>query len=345
MQTIDLRSDTVTHPTPKMREAMANAPVGDDVYGEDPTINRLERLAADMLCKEAGLFVTSGTQGNLVSIFAQAARGDEIITADKCHIFLSEGGGPAALGGVTVRTLPVQDDGVIPVQAIENAIRGDDPHYPRTSLVSLENTQAGVGGHPLPVTYTDEVGDLCRKYGLKLHIDGARLFNAAVALNEDAARLVEPADSVSFCLSKGLCAPVGSMIVGSEEFIYEARRLRKTMGGGMRQAGMIAAAGIIALEEMISRLAEDHATACQLAEGLAGIPYIDVDPSRTTTNFVIWELTPDAPITPQELIEKLAEVNIIIRMPRSGKWRFVTHYWITPERVDFVVDRMRSVLT
>lgn len=344
MQTIDLRSDTVTHPTPKMREAMANAPVGDDVYGEDPTINHLERMAADMLGKEAGLFVSSGTQGNLVSIFAQAARGDEIITADKCHIFLSEGGGPAALGGVSVRTLPVQDDGIIPVSVIENAIRGDDPHYPRTSLVSLENTQWGVGGQPLPVAYIDQVGELCQKHDLKLHIDGARIFNAAVAVNEDVARIVEPADTVSFCLSKGLCAPVGSVIVGSEDFIHEARRLRKTMGGGMRQAGIIAAAGIIALEEMTARLAEDHATACQLAEGFATIPYINVDPSRTTTNFVIWELAPDAPVSPSELIENLAKDNIIARLPRGGKWRFVTHYWITPERVDFVVDRMRSIL-
>lgn len=345
METIDLRSDTVTHPTPKMREAMANAPVGDDVYGEDPTINHLERLSAEILGKEAGLFVSSGTQGNLVSIFAQTARGDEIITADKCHIFLSEGGGPAALGGVSVYPLPVQDNGVIPVKAIENAIRGDDPHYPRTSLVSLENTQAGVGGQPLSAAYTDEVGEVCKRHGLKLHIDGARIFNAAAALNEDAARLVQAADSVSFCLSKGLCAPVGSVIVGSEEFIYECRRIRKTMGGGMRQAGILAAAGIIALEEMTTRLVEDHATACQLAEGLATIPYIDVDPSRTTTNFVIGELTADAPVSSQTLIDKLAEDNIIVRLPRKGKWRFVTHYWITPERVDFVIERMRSILS
>lgn len=344
MNTIDLRSDTVTHPTPEMREAMAGAPVGDDVYGEDPTINRLEAMAAEMLGKAAALFVTSGTQGNLVSIFAQAARGDEIIVAENSHIFMSEGGGPAALGGIQSRPLPVLEDGTFPLNAIESVIRADNPHYPRTSVVCLENTQAGVGGQPLPTAYIDAVGTLCDQHNLKLHIDGARLFNASVALNENPADLVRAADSVSFCLSKGLCVPLGSIIVGSEDFIHECRRVRKTMGGGLRQAGIIAAAGIIALETMIDRLAEDHETACILAEGLSAISTVELV-NRVSTNFVNWRLLPDAPLSPQQLIEKLAEDKIIARLPRDGIWRFVTHYWITPQDAAFVVERMRSYLS
>jgi threonine aldolase len=344
MDKIDLRSDTVTHPTPKMREAMANAPVGDDVYGDDPTVNRLEALAAERLAKEAALFVTSGTQGNIISLFAQCGRGDEIIVGNNTHISLSEGGNPATFGGISARSLPTTPDGRLPLEAITEAIRADDPHYPRTALVTVENTHANTGGNPLPVDYMDAVGALCQAHGLKFHIDGARIFNAAVALNVDVARLVQPADTVSFCISKGLCAPVGAIIVGSEEFIYHARRLRKQLGGGMRQAGILAAAGIIALEEMTERLAEDHATACQLAEGMATIPAIEIDPSRTVTNFVMWRLHPDAPKTPEQLISALAGDGIVARLPRGGVWRFLTHYWIKPHHVEIVVNSLRRHL-
>ena len=344
MEKIDLRSDTVTHPTPQMREAMANAPVGDDVYGEDPTINRLQEMSAEMLGKEAGLFVSSGTQGNIVSVFAHCGRGEEMIVAQDSHIFLSEGGNPAVFGGVSAYTLPVQPDGTIPLEQIEAAIRAENDHYPRTRLVSLENTHANTGGQVLSLDYVDAVGDLCRQHGLKLHIDGARIFNAATVLEEDVARVVQAADSVSFCLSKGLCAPVGAVVVGDADFIYETKRIRKAMGGGMRQAGILAAAGIIALEEMTQRLHEDHQTACQLAEGLAALPYIDIDPSQTVTNFVMWKLKPGAPLTPADLIEKLGEDGIVVRMARGGVWRFVTHYWIKPEHIDYVIERMRTYL-
>lgn len=345
MEKIDLRSDTVTHPTAKMREVMATAPVGDDVYGEDPTINYLQEMAADMLGKEAGLFVSSGTQGNIVSIFAHCGRGEEMIVAQDSHIFLSEGGNPATLGGVSAYTLPVQSDGTIPIEQIEAAIRAENDHYPRTRLVSLENTHANTGGQILSVDYVDAVGELCHQHGLKLHIDGARIFNAATALHEDVARIVQVADSITFCLSKGLCAPVGSIVVGDVDFIYETKRIRKTMGGGMRQAGILAAAGIVALEEMTQRLDEDHQTACQLAEGFATIPNIEVDPTQTVTNFVIWKLKPSASLTPAELIAKLGEDGIVARMPSRGMWRFVTHYWIKPDHIDYIIERMRMHLS
>ncbi len=344
MDKIDLRSDTVTHPTPQMRDVMAKAPVGDDVYGEDPTINQLQNMAAEMLGKEAGLFVSSGTQGNIVSIFAHCGRGEEMIVGQDSHVFLSEGGNPSALGGVSTYTLQTQPDGTLDLDQIEAAIRAENDHYPRTRLVSLENTHANTGGQVLSVDYIDAVGELCKKYDLKLHIDGARIFNAATALNEDVARLVQAADSVTFCLSKGLCAPVGSIVVGDADFIYETKRIRKALGGGMRQAGIIASAGIIALEEMTQRLDEDHQTACQLAEGLATIPAIEINPTRTVTNFVMWRLRPDAPLTPAELIEKLDVDGIVIRMARGGVWRFVTHYWTKPEHIEIVIDRMRKYL-
>lgn len=344
MDKIDLRSDTVSWPTEKMRHAMANAPVGDDVYGEDPTINQLEKLAAEKLGKEAGLFVTSGTMGNVVSILAHCGRGDEVILGDKSHAFINETGNPAAFGGVHSWPIPVQPDGTLPLEKIKAAVRVDNVHYPITSLVCLENTQAGVGGQALPVEYIASVGALCQEHGLKLHIDGARIFNAAVAVGQDVKRVVQAADSVQFCLSKGLCAPVGSMIVGSEEFIYRARRIRKAMGGGLRQAGIIAAAGIIALEEMTERLADDHAVACILAEGLATIPHIVIDPTRVQTNILLFSVDEDSPLTAPELAAALEKDNILIRPVYTRDFRAVTHYWITPERAQFVVERIRSYL-
>ncbi len=256
---IDLRSDTVTKPTDAMRSAMASAEVGDDVYGEDPTVNRLEALAAEMLGKEAAVFVASGTMGNLISLLSHGARGDEVILGDNAHIFYYEQGGMAAVGGMHPRTVPNLTDGTMALDALEHAIRSEDEHFPYSRIIALENTHNRCGGRVLTADYTDAVGALAHAHGMVLHIDGARLWNAAVAQNVTPARLAAAADSVTCCLSKGLAAPVGSVIAGSEPFIRRARRNRKLLGGGMRQAGVIAAAGIVALAEMYDRLAEDHA--------------------------------------------------------------------------------------
>lgn len=348
MDTIDLRSDTVTWPTPTMREAMLNAPLGDDVYGEDPTINQLEAEAAELLGKEAGLFVTSGTQGNITAILAHCGRGDEVILGNKAHTFVYEGGSIAALGSVHPHTVPVNSDGTLDLEAIRKAIRGTNVHFPRTKLISLENTQGTVGGMPLSVEYSNQVAEIAHQHGLKLHIDGARLFNAAAALNVTAKELVAQADTVTFCLSKGLCAPVGSVLVGPKAFIDEARRARKMLGGGLRQGGVIAAAGLVAIREMIDRLPEDHANACLLGEGLATVPHIGVDLSRIRTNFVFFDLLDSAPLGPDELVKRLqTEYKIYIR-PYPGflrTFRAVTHYWIQPEHVRTVVDALRAVLS
>ncbi|MCK5912489.1 MAG: aminotransferase class I/II-fold pyridoxal phosphate-dependent enzyme, partial [Desulfuromusa sp.] len=250
MDVIDLRSDTVTQPTPEMREAMANAVVGDDVYGEDPTVNQLEADAAKMFGMEAGLLVTSGTQGNLIALLTHAPRGSEVIVGDKAHIVLYEQAGMSALGGIMPHTLPVQEDGTLLLNDIEQAIRGDDDHFPRTKLITIENTQGTVGSIPLSPEYMRQVTDLAHKHDLKLHIDGARIFNAATAYNVSPTEIIADADSMTFCLSKGLGAPAGSILVGTKEFIKEARRVRKVLGGGMRQAGILASAGLIALHKM-----------------------------------------------------------------------------------------------
>ncbi len=344
MDKIDLRSDTVTLPTDKMRQAMLEAPLGDDVYGEDPTVNRLEAMAAERFGKEAGLFVASGSMGNLASILAHCGRGDEVIMGQKAHTFTYETGNPAALGGVHSWTLTVQPNGQLPLEDIKDAVRRDDPHHPRSRLVCIENTQGSMGGIPLDSAYINAVGELCQQHNMKLHIDGARIFNAAAALDEDVATITQAADSVTFCLSKGLCAPVGSVIVGSKDFIYEARRIRKMLGGGMRQAGILAAAGVVALEEMTERLVEDHENACVLAEGLASIPAIELDPSTVKTNMIFWKLRDDSPISGEALVAGLAKDNIVIGGPYRGQARFVTHYWIKKEHVEFVIDRMRSLL-
>lgn len=350
MDTIDLRSDTVSWPTPKMREAMANAPVGDDVYGEDPTVNQLEAEAAEMLGKEAGLFVTSGTQGNITAALTHcSSRGSEMIVGKQAHIFRYEAGSASVLGGIHPNTLQVNPDGTLDLDAIREAIRpGGNPHFPRTRLICLENTQGTVGGIPITAEYTAQVGEIARRNGLKLHIDGARIFNAAAALGIPAKELVAPADSVSFCLSKGLCAPAGSVLVGSQEFIAEARRTRKMLGGAMRQAGILAAAGLIAIREMTQRLHKDHTNACALAEGLATIPYIRLDPARVRTNMILFDFAPDTPIAPDILAARLKEeYNILIRAyaGETKNIRLVTHYWITPERVERVIDAMRKLLS
>lgn len=345
MQVIDLRSDTVTHPTPEMREAMANAAVGDDVYGEDPTVNELENEAAALFGKEAALFVTSGTQGNLVSFLAHCERGAEVIIGDKAHTFVYEQGGMAALGGIIPHTVPVHEDGTLSLDHIKHAVRADNMHFPRTRLVSLENTQGTVGGVPLSPDYVREVADFCHENGLILHIDGARIFNAARAYQATPEEILGGADSATFCLSKGLCAPMGSVVVGSAEFIDNARRARKILGGGTRQAGIVAAAGLIALREMRHRLQDDHDNAAYLAEGLSDIPHIRVMSQHT--NFVFFWLEEDARLSPKELAATLKEHNILMS-PYPGyerKFRCVTHYWITRQRIDTVLDTLRNVLT
>ena len=280
MPLIDLRSDTVTHPTPAMRRAMAAAELGDDVFGDDPTVNALEERAAALLGKEAGLFVASGTMGNLVAQMAHLARGAEVIAAATSHMVMDEAAGHAVVVGASVRSLPEDPDGTIDPAAIEAAFRDpDDPHEPLTGLISLENTHAHSMGRPLTPAYEEDVARVARRHDVPLHLDGARFFNAAVALGVSPADLAAPADSVTFCLSKGLACPVGSVVVGSGAFIRRARRARKLVGGGMRQVGVLAAAGLVALSDgpdgMITRLAEDHANARRLAEGLAGLDGVE----------------------------------------------------------------------
>ena len=324
------------------------AVVGDDVYDEDPTLNQLEADAAAMLGKEAGLFVASGTMGNLTAVLTHCGRGQEMILGKQAHIFRSEAGSAAAFGGIQANTIEVNPDGTLDLDTIRGTIRSEDEHYPRTRLICLENTQGAMAGVPISADYTAQVGAIAREHDLKLHIDGARIFNAATALNVPVHELVAPADSVSFCLSKGLCAPIGSILVGSEAFIYEARRTRKALGGGMRQVGVLAAAGLIALHEMSKRLAEDHENACALAEGLATIPNIEIDPATVRTNMVFFNLAESAPITIDALQASLKEdYNITIGGYRNQRTsiRLVTHYWITRENVQHVIEAMRTLLS
>jgi len=342
---IDLRSDTVTWPTDEMRRAMAEAEVGDDVFGDDPTVNRLEAAAAERLGKEAGLFVASGTMGNLIAILAHCGRGDEVILGDHAHTFIYEAGGISALGGVHPRTVPVQADGTLRLEDMQAAVRAlGNPHFPLTRLIALENTQGTVGGIPVTKEYTDAVGALAREYELALHIDGARIFNAAAALEVDVASLVEAADSVTFCLSKGLCAPVGSVLVGDKPFIQRARRMRKLVGGGMRQVGVLAAAGLIALEKMADRLQEDHENARLLAEGLAEMPQITLDLAQVQTNMVFFRLADDIALSAPDLAERMRAHNVLMLPMDERGFRVVTHYWIRPEDVVYVLASLQKEL-
>lgn len=331
MDTIDLRSDTVSLPTPAMRQAMAQAVVGDDVYGEDPTVNRLQELAAQMLGKEAALFVASGTMGNLSAVLAHCGRGDEVILGDQAHVFRYEAGGISALGGVHSHQIPNQRDGTLKLEDIQNAVRWNDPHEPVTRLVLLENTQNSCGGVALSAAYTQEVGQWAHANGISLHLDGARLFNAATALGVAASELAAPADSVTFCLSKGLCAPVGSVLCGSRDFIHRAHRVRKQLGGGMRQAGILAAAGIVALESMVERLAQDHAHARMLAEGLGRLPGIVLDPGTPYTNMVFLSLKEG---NAHDVAQHLAKQGVRVGVVGARRFRLVTHFWIDTAAVE-----------
>jgi threonine aldolase len=343
MQPVDLRSDTMTRPTAAMRKAMAEAEVGDDVFSEDPTVNRLEEIAAERLGKEAAVLVASGTMGNLVSQLAHCGRGEEIILGNHAHSFFFEQGGSAAVGGIHPRTVPNQPDGKLALEDILAAIRDDNIHFPRTRLIVLENTHNLCNGYPLDTEYMEAVGQIARDHGLKIHVDGARFFNAAVALGIDPAQLAVRADSVSFCLSKGLAAPVGSMVCGSREFVNEARRARKLVGGGMRQAGVLAAAGIVALTEMVDRLADDHANANKLAEGLANTPGIAIDPDQIKSNIVFFDLKGND-ITAQQFVAQLETEGVRMLPVGPQRLRAVTHYHITSEDIEHTLHTFSKIL-
>ncbi len=344
MQFVDLRSDTVTQPTPEMREAMAKAEVGDDVFGDDPTVNRLQEMAAEMMGKEAALFVASGTMGNLAAILAHCQRGDEIIIGQKNHSCLFEAGGVSALGGIHSWQLQNQADGSLLLSDVEAAIRPDDPHDPITRLVCLENTHNRCGGTVQTPEYTRRIADFAHDRGLKIHLDGARVFNAAAALGVSAGELASPVDSVTFCLSKGLCAPVGSVLCGERDFIRKALRARKMLGGGMRQAGVLAAAGIVALQKMVSRLGEDHARARDLAEGLSELRGIVLDEGSPATNMVFFDLAPTVRISALEITERLKADGILVSASGPRRFRLVTHYWINDAAVKKAVAGFARVL-
>ncbi len=344
MEIVDLRSDTVTQPTPAMREAMAAAVVGDDVFQEDPTINQLQEKAAALMGKEAGLFVPSGTMGNLLAVLSHCERGDEAMMGTLGHTFLFEGGGISALGGVFPHTLPNQADGTIALADIAAAIRPNDVHQPPSRLLILENTHNRCGGVVLSPEYTAAAAKLVHEHSIKLHIDGARIFNAAVALGVDANKLVADADSVTFCLSKALCAPVGSVLCGSKEFINRARRLRKMLGGGMRQAGVLAAAGLVALDQMVQPLAEDHRRAKLLAEKLAMIPGIQFEMGMPETNMVFPSLSANVKATAAGVVEKAAAEGVRFGTVGERKFRMVTHHWITDEGIERTVKAVEHAL-
>lgn len=340
MKTIDLRSDTITLPSDEMRKAMARADLGDDVFAEDPTVNRLQDMAAEMLGKEAGLFVSSGTQGNLTSMLSHCKRGDEIIAGEDSHIVIFEVGGAWTLGGFGLRTVRNDVRGRLDLAEVRARIRKEDDHQPGTGLICVENTHNRCGGAVLSEEDLSSVRALADDHGLPLHMDGARLFNAAVALNVPVSRLAAYADSVTFCLSKGLGAPVGSVICGSKDFIQRAHRWRKMLGGGMRQAGVLAAAGIYALENMVERLSEDHENAQALATGLADIPGIELAP-EPMTNLVYftvegWE--------PGRFVRAMAK-NGVLCFDEGGRIRWVTHCGIERADCDEAVARLRAVMT
>jgi len=328
---IDLRSDTVTLPTPEMYAAMASAPLGDDVFGDDPTVKRLEELAAERMGKEAALFVTSGTQGNLTALLSHTRPGQEIILEENCHIYWYEAGGLACVAGLLPRPLKGQRGALDPAEVAAAFRPSDDPHQPLTGLVCLENTHNRAGGTVITPAQTAAVAEVAHARGVPVHLDGARIFNAAVALGVDVRELTRPVDSVTFCLSKGLACPVGSVLCGSAEFIRTARRKRKLLGGGLRQAGVLAACGIEALERMVDRLAEDHANARRLAEALASVPGLQVDLTTVETNMVYFELPgPTAPA----LVAALRGEGVLTHATAPNRIRLVTHYGITAADCD-----------
>jgi threonine aldolase len=342
MKMIDLYSDTKTLPTEEMRWAMYKAEVGDDVAGEDPTVNRLEELAASMLKKESALFTPSGIMSNLLAVLSHTQPGDEILLGSESHMLWYEVGGASTIGGVVMRTVPNEPDGKLGLGEVEKTIRRENIHFPPTTLLCLENTHNRCGGTVLTPEYTTNVSRLAHENGLKVHIDGARIFSAALALKLPVSTLVEAADSVCFCLSKNLSAPVGSLLCGSREFVGKARKWRRMLGGGMRQAGVIASAGIVALEKMIDRLIEDHANAKRLAYGLAEIPGIVAQPERVQTNIVLFE--PPAGMTIAEFIEQMAHWGVRFSILDNKRVRALTHRMVSEADIDEALKRINSFI-
>ncbi len=332
MRVIDFRSDTVTRPSQGMREVMARAEVGDDVYGDDPTVNRLERMGAELLGFEKGVFATSGTQANLIGIMSHCRRGDEYIVGQQAHTYKYEGGGAAVLGSIQPQPIEFEEDSTLDLQKVAEKIKPDDIHFARTRLLCLENSQ---NGKPLPLDYLQRAGDFAREKNLKLHLDGARLFNSVVKQNVEIREISRHFDSASICLSKGLGAPVGSLLLGPAELIAEARKWRKMVGGGMRQAGIVAAAGIYALQNNIGRLAEDHENAHMLARGLSEIEEIEVEQNKAQTNMVFFSVAGDRA---QQLAAFLQEKNILISAGKTT--RMVTHLNITSDDILLVLNEI-----
>lgn len=340
--TVDLRSDTVTLPTGEMKEAMVSAALGDDVYGEDPTVNRLQEKAAALMGKEGALFLPSGTMGNLVALLTHTRPGDEVFVEQDAHVYYYEVGGMARVAGVMPHPLSGVR-GHLTGEILENALRSRDIHFPEPSLVCLENTHNRAGGTVMPLAQLEEVSRVARRTGLKLHMDGARIFNAAVALGVEAKEIACHVDSVMFSISKGLAAPVGSLLTGTEEFIARARKMRKLVGGGMRQAGVLAAAGLVALEGIEERLLRDHLLARELACGLSKIPGIFIDPFQVETNIAVFDLNRKLGSAGQ-LVNKIREKGILSSAFGPQTIRFVTHYQIKPEDVAWTVKAVRQVV-
>ncbi|HLA87438.1 MAG TPA: low-specificity L-threonine aldolase [Anaerolineales bacterium] len=344
MDYIDLRSDTVTKPTPEMRKAMAEAEVGDDVYMDDPTVNKLQEQAALRLGKQDALFVPSGTMGNLLALLVHCQRGDEAIVGDKSHIYINEAGGMSALGGVHPRPLMNQRDGTLALDDIRASIQTEDVHHTITRLICIENTQNVCGGVPLTAEYTAQVGRIAQENNLRFHIDGARIFNAAAALNVDVKDLTAPADSVMFCLSKGLVAPVGSMLVGTRDFIARARHLRKMLGGGMRQVGVLAAAGFISLEKITDRLGQDHARARKLSAGLKQVKGLVLDAEPISTNMVYFNLADEVKLSVHQIVDEMKKRGVLVDWAGHRRFRLVTHYWVDDEGVEKTIKAFAEVL-
>jgi threonine aldolase len=343
---IDLRSDTVTLPTPAMREAMKGAEVGDDVFGDDPTVQKLEALAAGMTGKEAGLFVPSGTMGNLASLLAHCDRGREVILGDESHIYQYENGSASTLGGMVLHPVRTNPDGTLPLDALEAAIHSPAHnyhffHHAPPGVICLENTHNRCGGRILSPEYFAEVAAIAERHRLPVHLDGARLFNASVAAGRPVTDWTRHVTSVQLCLSKGLSAPVGSMICGPAPFVTRARWMRKMLGGGMRQVGVIAAPGIVALTEMVGRLAEDHRHARILAEGVAALPGIALDPPEVDTNIVIFRAPSVAKA--EAFASALGDHGVLISDFGAGRLRLVTHYGLSEADCRQAVSVMQSV--
>lgn len=334
MELIDLRSDTVTKPTEEMLDAMRNAEVGDDVYGDDPTVNLLEKKAADILGKESAVFVPSGTFGNQLALLTHTDRGDEVIIPESNHIVLHEAGAASVIAGVQLRLL--RDClGKINMEELKSVYRQEDIHYPDTGLICMENAHSL--GSIVPIENMKDVYNFSRSVGVPVHLDGARIFNAAIAMNIDAKEIAKYCDSVMFCLSKGLCSPIGSLLAGDKNFIKKARKNRKLMGGGMRQAGYLAAAGLISLDKMISRLGEDHQNARYFAERLKEIEKFEIFEDRLDINMVFFKIN-DKKFNEKDFIEFLEKHGIKINPAYQGEFRFVTHYWITRKNIDYLID-------